>query len=77
MTTNPVSAAVAPTTAERSVVAVAGEYSQICDRWVCLSRSIAIEPSTTPSTAPTSGSSQRLPFANCRARKAIPHMARW
>ena len=71
VSTNPVSAAIAPTIAARSVVAVDWEYCQNEGTFHALSGHVLSSPSTTPTTAPISGSTQRLPVKYCRRRNEV------
>ena len=60
VTTNPVSAAVAPTIAASTAVAVDAEYWNWADTWVLWSSWRSSEPTSAPTSAATSGSTQRL-----------------
>ena len=71
VSTNPVSAAIAPTIAASSVVAVDGEYSQKDGTFQARSGNELSSPSTAPATAPISGSTQRLPVRYCRRRNEV------
>ena len=71
VTTNPVSAAVAPTIAASTAVAVEAEYWNSAETWTRLSIRMSTEPSTAPSTAPASGSTQRESLTYRRARKTL------
>ncbi len=75
MTTKPVSAAVAPTIAARTLVAVEGEYRQSegsdSDSSICTVN----VPKATPASAPSSGRAQRLSLRDRRTRKTVLHTA--
>jgi len=74
VTTNPVSAAVAPTMAERTVLAVDGDYCQYDGTSTARSVSSSPEPRIAPSTAPASGITHRLPRTYSRALNRVAHV---
>ena len=67
VSTNRVSAAIAPTIAARALSRSTG-YCQKDGTFHALSGHALSSPSTTPTTAPISGSTQRLPVKYCRRR---------
>src|SRR5208283_1796042 len=71
VTTNPVRAAIAPTIADRTVVAVEGEYCHWAGR--CALRSICVTTTapTRPRSAPSSGRVQMLSTRYWRTRKPV------
>ena len=73
VTTNPVSAAVAPTIADRTAVAVDAEYCREAGGSTARSTNTSLEPRTAPASPPISGKNHRLPVKYCRARKRSSH----
>ena len=71
VTTKPVSAAVAPMIAVRTVLAVDGEYCHIDGVPICSSATETTTPRIPPSAAPITGMSQRLSRRLSRRRNRL------
>ena len=69
VTTNPVSAALAPTIVVSNVLAVDDEYVSASGSDRLLSISSMPDPASTPVTPPANGSTHRLPRMYCWMRK--------
>jgi hypothetical protein len=75
VTTKPVSAAVEPTIAESTVLAVDAEYCRDAGSSIQRSNGPSIRPSSAPASPPSNGRNHRLPFRYWRVWKTSRHTA--
>jgi hypothetical protein len=76
VTTKPVSAATAPTIADRTVLAVDGEYDQFDGTVTCESIAMRTAAPSSPMIAPRAGTTQRLSRRYSRTRKRVAQVIR-
>jgi len=74
VTTKPVRAATAPTIADRTVLAVDGEYAQSDGTFTCESIDIRTAAPRIPMTAPRAGTTQRLSRRYSRILKRLAQL---